>query len=62
MLETIGGPDRDRTDDLFHAISRITCNLLTFEGLRRPLSPQSAPGTAYCSLIAPKNQVIAPMY
>jgi hypothetical protein len=24
----IGGPDRDRTDDLFHAITTIVCNLL----------------------------------
>jgi hypothetical protein len=23
-----GGPDRDRTDDLFHAITSIACNLL----------------------------------
>ena len=24
----VGGPDRDRTDDLFHAITSIACNLL----------------------------------
>jgi hypothetical protein len=23
----VGGPDRDRTDDLFHAITTIACNL-----------------------------------
>ena len=28
MLEMIGGPDRDRTDDLFHAIPSIACNLM----------------------------------
>jgi hypothetical protein len=28
MLEFIGGPDRDRTDDLFHAITTIDCNLM----------------------------------
>ena len=28
MLETIGGPDRDRTDDLFHAIQLNDRNLL----------------------------------
>jgi hypothetical protein len=25
MLDLIGGPDRDRTDDLFHAIAPIKC-------------------------------------
>ena len=28
MLEMIGGPDRDRTGDLFHAITTNACNLL----------------------------------
>jgi hypothetical protein len=28
MLELIGGPDRDRTGDLFHAITTNACNLL----------------------------------
>jgi hypothetical protein len=28
MIELIGGPDRDRTDDLFHAITTIACNLM----------------------------------
>jgi hypothetical protein len=60
VIDLFGGPDRDRTDDLFHAISRTNYNLLTFEGLRRPLSPKSAPGTAYCSLIAPKTELLLP--
>jgi hypothetical protein len=28
MIDLIGGPGRDRTDDLFHAITAIACNLL----------------------------------
>jgi hypothetical protein len=31
MLEIFGGPDRDRTDDLFHAIAPIKC---TFNNLQ----------------------------
>ena len=31
MLEIIGGPDRDRTDDLFHAIAPIK---FTFNNLQ----------------------------
>jgi hypothetical protein len=31
MLDLIGGPDRDRTDDLFHAIAPIKC---TFNNLQ----------------------------
>jgi hypothetical protein len=28
LIGITGGPDRDRTDDLFHAITTIACNLL----------------------------------
>ena len=32
MIEMIGGPDRDRTGDLFHAILTAACNsLITLE-------------------------------
>jgi len=37
MIEIIGGPDRDRTDDLFHAITPTSCNLLI---LGAPAAPQ----------------------
>ena len=33
MLEIIGGPDRDRTDDLFHAMEATTCRLQTAKDL-----------------------------
>ncbi len=36
VVEIIGGPDRDRTDDLFHAIFKRSRNLLILECLRRP--------------------------
>jgi hypothetical protein len=39
MIELIGGPDRDRTDDLFHVISHSNVNLLISQGSVRPLRP-----------------------
>jgi hypothetical protein len=35
-IEMISGPDRDRTDDLFHAIFKRSRNLLILDGLRCP--------------------------
>jgi integrase len=56
----VGGPDRDRTDDLFHAIFRRPRNLLILkasvapEGPQRPpknrlLLPHCSQKTRYCS-------------
>jgi len=33
MLEIIGGPDRDRTDDLFHAIGTRYLESITYNGV-----------------------------
>jgi len=35
MIEMIGGPDRDRTDDLFHAISATSRNSLKLHDTNR---------------------------
>ncbi|MEA3148748.1 MAG: hypothetical protein QOI53_4413 [Verrucomicrobiota bacterium] len=37
MIEIIGGPGRDRTDDLFHAISAPSRNSLKLHGMDRAL-------------------------
>jgi len=37
MIEIIGGPDRDRTDDLFHAITTSRRNSLKLRGTDRTL-------------------------
>jgi hypothetical protein len=50
MIEMIGGPDRDRTDDLFHAIFRRSRNLLILKASVAPESPQT-----------PEEPVIAPL-
>jgi hypothetical protein len=34
MLDLIGGPDRDRTDDLFHAMEKPSRRLQTANDLR----------------------------
>jgi hypothetical protein len=45
----IGGPGRDRTDDLFHAIKDRFANPCIYKALVAPKGPVSAPGTGYCS-------------
>ena len=42
MIEMIGGPDRDRTDDLFHAISATSRNLLKLHDTNRAVTLPNA--------------------
>jgi hypothetical protein len=42
MIEMIGGPDRDRTDDLFHAISATSRNSLKLHDINRDETRQNA--------------------
>jgi hypothetical protein len=42
MIEIIGGPDRDRTDDLFHAISATSRNSLKLHDINRDVTLPSA--------------------
>jgi hypothetical protein len=56
----IGGPDRDRTDDLFHAISKRSRNLLILKASIAPEGPKNALSTSYRSLIAPAQPLLLP--
>ena len=42
MIEMIGGPDRDRTDDLFHAISATSRNSLKLHDINRDVTLPNA--------------------
>jgi hypothetical protein len=63
MIEMIGGPDRDRTDDLFHAIFRRPRNLLILKASVAPEGPQMTSRNRlllpYCSqksLLLPRDK------
>jgi hypothetical protein len=43
VVEIIGGPDRDRTDDLFHAMERLKVLFVDGKGLMSRLSRQNRP-------------------
>jgi hypothetical protein len=42
LKELFGGPDRDRTDDLFHAISATARNSLKLHDINRDETQQDA--------------------
>ena len=60
MIDFIGGPGRDRTDDLFHAIKDRLANPCIYNALVAPESPVSAPGTDYCSHDVPRIDFLCP--
>jgi hypothetical protein len=43
MIEMIGGPGRDRTDDLFHAMERLEWRFVDGKGVMSRLNRQKRP-------------------
>jgi hypothetical protein len=61
MLDLIGGPDRDRTDDLFHAIAPIKCtfNNLQAAGDCQPTRKYAEDGHLTGDFTGEKNERVA---
>ena len=47
MIELIGGPDRDRTDDLFHAMEAVLTQMIDGKVLTSRHSRQKRPNGRY---------------
>ena len=47
MIDLIGGPGRDRTDDLFHAMLWVKAHIIDLMRLMRRINRQNRPNRRY---------------